>query len=181
MPNQTIQLNSRRPEPAMSPGRRYDILDPRSLVFPTVVAGVIGGFITIGVVFKWFGSLKINGTLGFRREDLIFFVIGLGILWFVIYTLRQVYRVHILDSGAIAFKTVLGTATVMPSDIRFIKTGRRLIWWEGGDARVIHITHDRGKISVPNFDGAKALFTALISMYPNIRAGKLDFQPDIRD
>lgn len=181
MAYQTIEFNSHRPEQATSPGRRYDIMDPRGVAFNTVGCGILGGFFTIGNVFKWFGLLEINRTLGFLREDVVFFVIGLAILWFGIYTLRQVYRLHILDSGALELKTGLRTATVMPSDIRFIRTGRRFIWWEGGDARVIHITHDRGKVSLPNFDGAEALFTTLISMYPNIRAGKLDFQPDIRD
>ena len=148
----------------MAPGRRYDILDFGGVVFNAAGGGIVGGFALLA-----------------GRPRLIFFPIGLAILLFVIHTLCHPYRLQITDSGALEFKTVLSTSIVNPHTIRFIRTRRQLIWWEGADARVIHIIHDRGKKSVPNFDGAEALFTELILKYPNIQADKLDFQPDIRD
>ena len=131
-----------------------------------VLGGLMGGLCILG---------------GFQRgfqPDLFFFPMGLAVLWLVIRTLRQPYRLHLTESGALEFTTGIGKVTFMPNSIRSIRTGLQSLCWDGADARVIHITHDRGEICVPNFDGAAALFTEILRKYPNIQAGKLDFQQD---
>lgn len=166
-------------EPTSSTDKCYDVLNSRAVVLNAAIGGILGAIFTIGPLFKWFRLLVIDGARGFRWEDLELFFFGIVILSFITYTLRQVFRLRIMDNGAFQFETHLGRITVMPKDIRRIRTGRQLIWWEGNDARVIHLTLDRRELSVPNFDGAEALFKQLLSAYPNILAGELDFRPDI--
>jgi hypothetical protein len=153
-------FNSRAPHAAMVPGRSYSTIQkPWRIVFDTVIASLIGAVLILD-----------------NSQYIGFAVLSLGMLA-GINALGQSYRLRIIESGAIEFTTVFGTIYVLPNTIHSISTGLQILWG-GGDARVIHITHDRGKITVPNFEGAEALFTEILHNYPDIQASKLNFQPD---
>jgi hypothetical protein len=154
-------FNSRAPHTAMFPGRSYSTIQkPWRIVFDTVFASLLGAvLIILDSQYIGFACLLVGMLAAIRA-------------------LGQAYRLQIMESGAIEFTAVLSTIYVWPNTIHSISTGLQILWWGGGDARVIHITHDRGALSVPNFEGAEALFTEIIHNYPNIQASKLNFLPE---
>lgn len=65
----SIEFNSHRPEPAISPGRRYNIKPPAAVVFLTVPYGIIGGFLTIfAAVFFGFLSYGLYNLIQALRS-----------------------------------------------------------------------------------------------------------------
>jgi hypothetical protein len=166
---------------ALFPGRSFNILSLGGILFSGGISGFVGGGVMIAMASRCLRELQSNGLVGIPPGEVMGFLFGLVALWLGAYTLLAPYRLTIKNACALEFKTALGTRTVMPQEIQSIGTARRLIWWEGGDARMIKIAHRRGELSVSNFESAEPLFTQLVSMYPHIRTDSLDFTPDIRD
>jgi hypothetical protein len=166
---------------ALFPGRSFNILPLAGILFNGAICAFVGGGGMIAVASRCLRAFQSNGLENVPPGNVMGFLFGLVMACVGAYTLCAPYRLTIKNACALEFKRALGTLTLMPQDIQSITTACRLIWWEGGDARIIHITHGRGRLSVSNFDGAELLFTQLISTYPHIRTGSLDFTPDIKD